>query len=29
MKTLFDALAFAICLCGVYAALIFIHALTS
>lgn len=27
MKTLFDALAFAICLCGIYAALVFVHVL--
>ena len=29
MKTLFDAIAFAICLCGIYAALVFVYVLTS
>jgi hypothetical protein len=29
MKTLFDAIAFAIYLCGIYAAVVFVHVLTS
>jgi hypothetical protein len=29
MKTLFDAIAFSICLCGLYAAIVFVHVLTS
>ena len=27
MKTLFDAIAFVICLCGIYAALVFVAAM--